>query len=854
LLWHKYSNIFDPYNKQKNHVKDPITNQISHHPKFSLIMKYTLLLTLTLFLIPMIHYSQPPDIMEEIHSTETDRIIGEDCISLHYDLGKKLIVLDCPDYDYYEYDGDHSFSIFMEAGCLARDCHIDVYISFNGQTLYEKRLTQNDYKLTAPIDYHALQELIGEAYQEEALILEIRYIKSCFVESGEGKPSFISYDPVIEEIPIQLRHEYETYTVDLITEREAFDICEELYANNQINIDEVSSCCGKKISVDAKVSILEGHKISIDGRIAVGFKTGINDLDGSVSFSYAESSFRVAQKLMSYGEHFSFASDNSSCIFLGYKFYYRKHEVLEKLVSCIGGESTLNMLETYYEIYKIEPTVCEYTFNCNGQNPYIDIQIQPDDFARALNCRANVLLTLIDPEPDMPYEYLWTGPDGSTYDSKDLANVAFGPYQLTIRDACCNEFNYQVNVCIDMYYGPWYFENDLYCREITCHCEDNPAFTQAEDSYTMCVEPDRVDGWWSFNEQLKKCTRHAYYTDQNGYEWDLTAEVGKADLYSEHPMVTKNPIIKEYFDHFYSECIREYHCNEDELSIHYETTDPVFGDWDYDEIGATCFREVLCHGYPAVDENGFITLDEADYTSYDWTIDSNDGLKCIGQLYCEETQTEAGIYMEPDVMWEIDEITGDCVTHYIACNRELLDNIAETPAIIHNWEWDGNDLCTREVYCETADEYLTEYSGALFTYDPSNSANCDTESNEHTYQVNCGEELIGWFCIEQEPPALKGETAVYPKMRLLSTDQLKSIELPGNASTLKSQTASTKFEVVISTVDGLAQHHIYANGMEEVYSVINHFKSTGTIKNQLYFISVFSGDTLLFSNKYIDFK
>jgi hypothetical protein len=847
-------------------------------------MKKTLLLmALSLYLISNA-WTQPPDIMGQDYSAESDRTLNDDCIVIHLDLGKKLIVTDCPEYDYYSLDTDRSFSIKTSAICLTEGCYLDVTLSFDGQVLYEQRI-HGEEDLHIPVDYSVLLQMLGKTFSDAEATLEIRYQKTCIQDPGIGKPQVVKYDPVTESIPIQVRSEFDTYWVDVVVDMGAFDLCPELYGQNQEAILKASSCCGTEKYFDVNIRNVEGKELSISGKISLGTKYPAGNSSLNLGIEYSEKQYQVSQLVQSMGISRTYHSDDGSCIYPGLKLYYKDHEIRQYQVICGEPDILLGVSDTYREIFRVEPTFCTFDFDCNGtRDPRPVLYFSPVNRLLASPCSADLGIVLQDPVPGMHYEYEWLGPDGQTYSTHDLTDVPYGKYELTIYDGCCNAYQYTYNVCDQIEYGSWYYENGMYCRTVLCACEDILSLRSAIP-YTMCILPHRY-GEWYLNENTKQCNRHAYWTDQDGVETDLTMAVGEADIDSGDERVAKDPIrIQEYYDQDQDRCIREYYCSE-ETTGYLQQADPEYGDWGYDAFWEECYREVLCFGEKAMDPDGGYAeneqgtlgfgpweydefwddcyrkiycsgeppfdawgeeiVDEAEEISIEWTIENPGELECVGLVYCNGDVTSEEVTTTPEVSWDLDEL-GNCVTTTLECDGTEQDNLVEEPNDFEEWEYDEYyDLCFRQVYCETAGEWFDHYVVTHFWPDYTNGGDCDATIGEFSYQIICDGEESGQFVCRDQP-----FDAFYTQLAGSDFFQGPKKESTVEKGPQNQPVKSSRFyRIKIYAMDGRLQWAARVASEKEIPDVINQFRLSRPDSDQLYLYTVHGESEFLYAQKF----
>lgn len=849
-------------------------------------MKYTLLIVaFNLFTFSSM-VGQPPDIMDLTTSAESDRTLEGNCIRLHLDLGKRLIVRDCPDYDYYSLDPDREFSIETSSTCIGQGCRLEVQVSFNGTLLYKETIYE-DTELHLPIDYQVLTDILGKQYTADEAMLEIRYTKSCWMDSGIGKPFLVKYDPIVKNIPIQIRSEYDTYQVDVVTDWAAFNLCTELYHDNQEDIFHASSCCGVENYLDFNIRNIEGKKLKVSGGISIGQKFGSNSTNFNLGIDFTLDNYLVSEVIHSMGISHHYAADDGECIYPGLKLYFKEHEIRKYVVVCDGDDVLVETLDNFREIIRTELTYCKYSFDCNEENdpdPRFDI-LPINDFGYR-NCSATIHAVLTNAEPGMHYEYEWSGPDGQQYFTNLIDEVPYGKYELTIYDGCCNAFHYTVNVCDEYEYGPWYYENSKYCREVICGC-DQIYGLRSQEEYIMCVDPHRYNEDWIFNETTLLCNKHAYWTDQDGFEIDLTQAVGEADIQSGDSRVVKAPSeVIEYYDENTNQCIREYYCGEQSLGF-MDQSQPTYGAWGYDEFLESCYREILCFGEKAKDENGYYLPEDAieaefgtwEYDNFDdrcyrkifcsgsnpvdewndeiqdetedieisWTVENDWDLECIGVIYCDGEETDVEIAVAPEVDWDLDSY-GQCVTNELTCNGEDQQTIEEEPNDLDEWQYDAfSEICFREVHCETADEWFEHFVVTNFWPDYTDQAGCNEEAGEYSYQVICdGENSDIFICRDESYDAFYEQLYVYG---FSSINNNPGIDLA--RGTHRTEIIPDHYYTIkLYSVEGKPLKTLRLSQLDYLEQFLSMLTKTSSYANQLLFYSVYNNSELLYSGKF----
>jgi len=623
-----------------------------------------------------------------------------------------------------------------------------------------------------------------------------------------------------------------------------------LYANR--------ACCDitKEVKMTSEIKTVTQQGGLGNSSLSVSFK-----IFGAINLSFRQR-FNIPSKTVNYSNSFSSSSSvtlegrNGICEYPAIQIEYEEYEVRTFIADCdystpdeeIGNENILVPIN-------FSLVVCQINFEnpCPELNPIIRENQIPE--ISGLNC--NQELSLEAESPESIYQIRWITPNGTVIeDVEQIFADEIGLYQCIVIDNCCNEKTLYYNNCETVEYGPWYYQNGEYCRDVLCDCEDIITLRKNSSKYEMCVEADRYDEEWSFNETTKKCNKHTYWTDQDGIEWDLSLEVAEADIESGDVNLVKDPIVHEYYDDFEQKCIREYSCDVGISFGILEYHDPDYGDWNYNEYLNSCFREVMCFGGIVLDDFGQEFEDEAENSEIVWSIENNSEFLCTGVVFCEEEPIEDLLYSEPNAEWALDEFFNTCITTYLSCDGETQQNISEDPSYFDEWEWDGNLFCNRDVFCETADDFFTQVSGALFYYDESNSANCDTNNGEYTYQVNCTtDDIIGWFCLHNKP-SNPDENLVFDPMIDFNPNEVSRIVVQTKNYQNRINTTGQSFQkytLYLFTIDGKLKKKSVVKTKSDIDHYIKYYNRFEAEKGEMYFITVLGDNQFLYTQKIINF-
>ncbi len=771
-----------------------------------------------------------------------------DCISVSFNLGKNLIVIGCDDYNYNSWKTNVVIRKICGSGFfdLFNTCRYEIRYFINGEYIDKQTLnTSSDSKIinVLPIDMNKLADKLGKEYKEKTADLTIEIWEMCSVRGGtfENKKQTITqtlqvvnYDPNNEE--------NNQYVVSELVGTYSKILCEdEIYQDRQDIIDNRMCCSGEKtLTIDNIETI--GNELSISGGIGIPSKFVLKGL-------LSEKIYKINKTTVKNSYIFNIKATKGHCIYPAIQLNFDKYVKYYRYVVCDGDDTVGDIIEEYDELTDIQKSYCE-TENPCGELPPYKIKIRNREIVNreiASGCIGDILFDF-EYEGEN-YEYEWTGPSGEKYYTKNLIGVPYGKYELTIYDECCNEHNETVNLCDEMNYINWEYKNGEYCADVVCACssEDTDPL-----NYIMCVTPHRYDSDWSFDDSRKKCTKHAYWTDQNGVEIDLTDAVNEDDIDAEDENVVKEPEVIEYFDESSKQCIREYRCEDDNSQGSIEQEDPEYGDWQYDDFYEKCYREVFCFGDddPAEDEDGWEVKDEGD-SEIEWDFDEDDYM-CYGIVYCDDDETDIEVEEDPDAVWYWDDDNNECTTDEVYCDDAEQDGMSEEGDDFGDWEYNGSD-CYRSVFCNLANEKFTDYAEEVKTnYDSEWENQCGDD--ECTYYITCdGDEISHdyYLCGGCPEGLIKGEYLI-DKSHLTKG---KPILLSGkNVIYSKKKKSYKYYKIQIYTIDGKINKFVGKKRVKDVEAFISFFKKYKARPNIMYFYLVFGENELLYSKKFIEFK
>jgi hypothetical protein len=808
---------------------------------------------------------------------KTIRLIEGDCIRIVLDLGKQLIVRDCPDYDNFEFDLDKKFGIQVEPLCLPAKCHVKVELFFEGQLLFEQSTSAQNQSIHLPVDYHHLESLLSPDFHGVETELELLITKICLENNGDKFNEVVYYDPVYQRFPIQVRYPGDKYLADIRTNDRTISVCEELYDFDMDKIRKIDLCCAGQLNISFHFNQTSGTNISLTGSISHTENLGFLNSDFSIAYNVTE--YQINEVFQSFGINYDLLPDGDGCVYPGISIRLLTVQKCLFEVNCHGPDTKDVVLEEYDEIVEINPFPCKYHHECPSQDPKPKLEQNPGSQELFEYCRADLNLSLDNPLPDMKYEVQWTGPDGTVYHDWNLQQVPYGKYELTVFDECCQEYHYTFNLCDELNYSDWYYENGQYCREVECLC-DEIATPRNDEVYTMCVIPHRYGDWY-LNESTKQCNRPAYWTDQNGLEINLTAAVDQMDILLEDKGVVKEPSrVEEYYNELENRCIREYYCLDDQ-ACHFiehadpfyeawsydaqaencyrevlcfgtqamdenghpfeaESSDPAYGSWEYDDFWETCYRKIYCSGTLALDEWGDEILDEAESLEIDWTVENDGDLECVGIVYCEEEELEESISESPDTEWFYDEYNDQCSTLYLYCDGHDQDNISEDPYDYGEWYYSAMDeTCKRDIYCETAGQGYEQSVEAYFAHDPYNYGDCDQEEAYESYQVWCGDYgfIDEYVCFDYIPLNSLGDEELGERQK-----KSQSIKNSNDAS-------HAYYKVVFYTSDGRKLSEFKTIEEAQLRDYLDNPAVLNPLDHTLIFYTVYGEEQFLYSGK-----
>lgn len=504
--------------------------------------------------------------------------------------------------------------------------------------------------------------------------------------------------------------------------------------------------------------------------------------------------------------------------------------------------------QDYYIPINFGLVQCAYDPQCT-QVPNVKLKYQrKSNIINRSNC-SGTLIAEAKPIEEVNY-YTWTLPDGTTFDGDAQIEINEpGLYKCVVSNICGQKSEVQFNNCTNTSYSPWRYDpgTKMYCRQVTCQCGEVAAFRESS-TYNQCITPDRYDGSWNFDNGKKKCTKHAYWTDQDGNEIDLTSAVSEEDILARDENVVKEPAgVIEYYDEWSKKCVREYRCDDNSPGYE-EEQEPNYGEWQYDDWSENCYREVFCFGgsEPAKDQDGWEVSEEAE-GEVNWEFQEDD-LTCYGTVYCGNNETDIELEIGSEMEWYWNEGISKCKTETIECNDiEQENEVSEDPADIGEWEYDDFwEICVRDVYCETADETYEDTYFAAYSYDENNYADCDEENGEFSYRVYCGTETDIYICRNVPPdPLASGQNHLTPNNKTTTSVN----KLPDNI-----ETKYKYYRIHVFSIDGRDRKIESVKNVSDVDNYINFFKKYRAQKNIKYFYSVYGENNFLYTKRFVIFK
>ncbi len=628
---------------------------------------------------------------------------------------------------------------------------------------------------------------------------------------------------------------------------------DDLYKNDALYNASHTCCRGSQtvtLSYEESITSNSGHLggTNVGVNIKLGPNIGIN-FSQSIQFPFVinstTSSFGIESSVTLKG------NENGVC---EYAAIYTSHKHIHEYVyieDCDPNTVEMPVEENDYWVPMNHYLVkCEDYAICNPPNGNIEEFNEHRKLMARDECSKELKMAVTD--ENYNYTYTWTLPDGTVIEGESiiLADQP-GLYTCLVKDECCNEKEFQYNNCNQLSYENWFYENGQYCTTVTCNCI--PTFRSPNDNtYIMCVTPQRYDSDWSFDDSRKMCTKHAYWTDQNGMEIDLTDAVNEDDIDAEDENVVKEPEVIEYFDESSKQCIREYRCEDDNSQGSIEQDNPEYGDWQYDDFYEKCYREVFCFGDddPAEDEDGWEVKDEGD-SEIEWDFDEDDYM-CYGIVYCDDDETDIEVEEDPDAVWYWDDDNNKCTTDEVYCDDAEQDGMSEEGDDFGDWEYDGSD-CYRSVFCNLANEKFTDYAEEVKTnYDSEWENQCGDD--ECTYYITCdGDEISHdyYLCGGCPEGLIKGEYLI-DKSHLTKG---KPILLSGeDVIYSKKKKSYNYYKIQIYTIDGKINKFVGKKRVKDVEAFISFFKKYKARPNIMYFYLVFGENELLYSKKFIEFK
>ena len=497
-----------------------------------LIMKKIILILLLLNAFTNT-YSQPVEKKEAYTEKEE---YDDGCFIIYYQLGAHLLVLDCPDYD-YEYGNGN---IVIEKICnnlTDVSCKYSFQMKINGFDVYAPEInlgnlnTEENKRKKVPIDFTEITKLITSIdYKENFVDVEFIIYKNCF---GKNKQ-----EASRKTVKFQVRRPGQAY---IVTERGGVineQVCDELYKGIGEIKDQATKCCdGPKIISEFKIVKQTGGGFKIDGSLFIsrGNSSSSNTIElGSAYYNWSTNYYK------SYIIRDELILIDGYCVYPGLLLSYREYIKKVMKVVCDGPDETISIGNTTRELFDAHFRPCKYKPDCSEMPPNYKINsiVYQNLLGEIIGgCSGDIILDFPN-STSMHYEYVWNGPDGKEYYDKNLYDVPFGKYELTIYDECCNEFHKTYNLCERTEYSNWSYENNKYCADVRCFCD--PEGPESK-TYRMCVVPDYYDDNWSLDENGKKYIKHAYWTGQNGVEIDLTEVVNEADINAKDKNVYKEP-------------------------------------------------------------------------------------------------------------------------------------------------------------------------------------------------------------------------------------------------------------------------------------------------------------------------
>lgn len=660
------------------------------------------------------------------------------------------------------------------------------------------------------------------------------YHKIQIVGKNNGGTYSIYDEPVLEDPPGMLHP------------------CEEARKDQDWFLEYVT-CCGATRTIqfgwDSKIITQSGHP----GTTTLAVSFGASGIGGSLEQEY-QVPIQFLEKVKFSGSFSSVTLKGGMdgiCYYPAIVVTYAK--VIERIMEADCDprkpDQQIGIKEHFFPAnFALLADGCESYKHCKQQGGKLLHQKRSGGIIARNNCSGKLIMDYSN--KDEVYTYTWILPDGTTIDGgEELEINEPGLYKCIVQDMCCNKFEFQFNNCDKLTYGQWYYNSGSkqYCREVTCQCGDVVALRES-NTYTQCVSPSRYDGGWNFDNGKKKCTKHAYWTDQDGNEIDLTSAVVEADIEAGDENVVKEPDVIEYYDEWSQQCIREYRCDDDSPGFK-EEEDPTYGVWKYDEWSEKCYREIFCFesNDPAKDKNGWEVSDEAE-GEVNWEFQEND-FTCYGIVYCDNEETDIELEIDPEMEWYWNEGAGKCKTKTIECDDiEQENEVFEDPSDIGDWEYDDFwEICIRDVYCETAGETYEDLGTTAYSYDENNYADCDEEEGEYSYKVYCGvTETDIYICRDVPPGSLPPGQNYEASNNITSTSENKSVD--------KDKENYKYFRIHVFSIDGRDRKRESVKNVSDIDNYISFFKKFRAHKNIKYFYSVYGENKFLYSKRFVIFK